>query len=75
MFEVLTLIQTRKAPRVPVIFFGSDYWRRLINFDVFLEEKMISSEDMELIHFADDAEEAWSVLTASGLFVPQASAG
>ena len=73
LFDVL--IQTRKAPRVPVICFGSDYWRRLINFDVFLEEKMISSEDMELIHFADDAEEAWSALTASGLFVPQASTG
>jgi len=70
LFEVLTLIQTCKAPRVPVVCFGRDYWRRLINFDVFLEEQMISPEDMELIHFADTAEEAWTALVQSGLLVP-----
>ena len=70
LFEVLTLIQTGKAPRVPVVCFGRAYWQRLVNFDVFLEERMISPEDMELIHFADTAEEAWTALIKSGLRIP-----
>lgn len=72
LFEVLTLIQTRKAPRVPVVCIGRDYWRKLINFDAMLEEEMISSDDMELLHFADDAEEAWEILINAGLRLPQA---
>jgi len=73
LFEVLTLIQTRKAPRVPVVCVGRHYWRKLVNFDVMLEEEMISSDDMELIHFADDAEEAWEILINAGLRLPEAS--
>lgn len=73
LFEVLTLIQTCKAPRVPVVCVGREYWRRLINFDVFLEEQMISPEDIELIHFADTAEEAWAILARSGLRSPRPS--
>jgi uncharacterized protein (TIGR00730 family) len=72
LFEVLTLIQTRKAPRVPVVCIGREYWRRLINFDALLEEEMISSDDMELFHFADEAEEAWEILINAGLRLPEA---
>ena len=38
LFEVITLVQTRKAKPVPIILFGSDYWKRLINFDVLIEK-------------------------------------
>jgi predicted Rossmann-fold nucleotide-binding protein len=42
LFEVITLVQTKKAKPVPIILFGSDYWKRLINFDVLVDEGMPS---------------------------------
>jgi uncharacterized protein (TIGR00730 family) len=42
LFEVITLVQTKKAKPVPIVLFGSDYWKRLINFDVLVEEGAIS---------------------------------
>ena len=43
LFEVITLVQTRKAKQVPIVLFGTDYWKRLINFDVLIEEGVISA--------------------------------
>jgi uncharacterized protein (TIGR00730 family) len=60
LFEVITLVQTRKAKPVPIILFGADYWKRLVNFDVLLEEGAISEEDLSLFSYADDPAEAWS---------------
>jgi hypothetical protein len=54
LFEVITLVQTRKAKQVPIVLFGSDYWKRLINFDVLIEEGVISPADLGLFHYADD---------------------
>ncbi len=59
LFEVITLVQTRKSKPVPIILFGSDYWKRLLDFDVLVEEGTISSSDLELIHYVDQAEDAW----------------
>ena len=59
LFEVITLVQTRKAKQVPIVLFGSDYWKRLINFDVLIEEGVISPADLDLFVYADDAEAAW----------------
>lgn len=59
LFEVLTLVQCKKAKPVPIFLFGSDYWKRLINFDVLLEEGAISPEDLDLFQYVDEAEEAW----------------
>ena len=62
LFEVITLVQTRKSKQVPIVLFGSDYWKRLINFDVLIEEGVISADDMKLIQWADDPEEAWNII-------------
>ena len=59
LFEVLTLVQTRKAKPVPIVLFGTDYWKRLINFDLMVEEGTISADDMKLFHFADQPQQAW----------------
>ena len=64
LFEVMTLVQTRKAKPVPIVLFGTDYWKRLINFDVMVEEGTISPEDLDLFHFADEPEQAWSQIQA-----------
>lgn len=62
LFEVITLIQTGKAKALPIVLFGSDYWKRLVNFDVLIEEGTISSKDMELFHYVDTPEAAWDII-------------
>jgi uncharacterized protein (TIGR00730 family) len=60
LFEVLTLVQTRKAKPVPIFLFGSNYWKRLINLDVLVEEGAIKQEDLKLFQYVDDPAVAWS---------------
>ncbi len=62
LFEVITLVQTRKAKPVPIVLFGTDFWRRLVNFDLLIEEGTISPQDMDLIQFVDDAQAAWDAI-------------
>ena len=62
LFEVITLVQTKKAKPVPIILFGTDYWKRLINMDVLVEEGAISPEDLNLLHYTDDPQDAWDVI-------------
>ena len=62
LFEVITLVQTRKSRQVPIVLFGSDYWKRLLNFEVLIEEGVISPKDLELFQFADEPEEAWKII-------------
>ncbi len=64
MFEALTLIQTGKSRRRPVLLFGRDFWTKLINFDHLVETGMISALDLQLFRFVETAEEAWDALAA-----------
>lgn len=64
LFEVLTLAQTGKLQRFPVVLFDSAYWRRIINFDALIAEKMIEPDNMALFDWAETAEEIWSCLVA-----------
>ena len=59
LFEALTLIQTRKALRFPVVLYGSDYWNGLIGWlrDATLRHGMISENDLELFKISDDPAE------------------
>jgi len=67
LFELLTLQQTGKAPRAPVVLFGEAYWRRIVNFDALAEEGMISVEDLALFDYAETAEQGWESLVRRGL--------
>ncbi len=67
LFEVLTLLQTRKAPSLPVVLFGREYWNSIINFEALLADGAISPDDKKLFHFADEPEEAWEILSREGL--------
>lgn len=60
LFEALTLIQTRKIRNFPVVLFGSQYWRGLLAWltSTMLNEKMINSEDLGLIHLTDSPKDA-----------------
>ena len=64
LFEVVTLIQTGKAKALPIVLFGSDYWKRLINFDVLIEEGAISPDDVKLVQYVDEPQAAWDYIKA-----------
>ncbi|MEG3181600.1 LOG family protein [Sphingomonas sp. LT1P40] len=61
-FELLTLIQTGKIKPIPVIFYGKDFWTRVVNFDALVEEGVISPRDLNLFHFCETAEEGWEIV-------------
>ena len=64
LFESLTLIQTGKVLHFPVVMFDRDYWEPLVELmrERLLAERMISAEDVELLHLTDDPEDAVSVV-------------
>ena len=59
-FELLTLIQTGKVKPLPILFFGRDFWNRVIDFEALVEEGTISPNDLDLFHFVETADEAWA---------------
>jgi uncharacterized protein (TIGR00730 family) len=62
LFEVITLVQCKKSKPVPILLYGSDYWRRLINLEVLVEEGTISPEDLQLFQYVDDPKVAWEAI-------------
>ena len=67
LFEILTLMQTMKMHRIPVVLMDRAYWSDVINFERLAREGMIDRADLELFSIADDAEGAWSELVRLGL--------
>src|SRR5699024_9351624 len=63
LFEVLTLQQTGKKSRIPVLLFGRRFWERLVDFDLFVEEGLIAQEDLDFLHLVDNVDEAFDCLT------------
>jgi uncharacterized protein (TIGR00730 family) len=63
-FELLTLIQTRKINPLPILFFGRDFWERVINFEALVEEGVIAPDDLKLFNFVETADEAWDYVRA-----------
>ncbi|MDH4288524.1 MAG: TIGR00730 family Rossman fold protein [Aquincola sp.] len=76
MFEVLTLTQTGKVRRRPIVLVGREFWRRLIDFQWLVDTGMIAAEDLNLFHIVETAQEAWAVLeSALGLDAPATITG
>ena len=63
MMEILTLMQTQKIDRrIPVILFGSSYWKEIVDFDALVRYGMIEEADLRLFHWADDPPAALELL-------------
>jgi uncharacterized protein (TIGR00730 family) len=67
MFEALTLVQTQKVTRFPVILFGSQYWSGLINWmrQTVLANGKIKAADVDLMHVTDDVDDAVAAIVAA----------
>ena len=65
LFELLTLVQTRKMTKpMPIVLFGDQYWRQVINFDALVRHGMIDARDVELVHRTDSVDDAYHWLVA-----------
>ncbi|TGL87892.1 TIGR00730 family Rossman fold protein [Leptospira congkakensis] len=58
LFETLTLVQTGKKSKIPILLYGKEFWTQVINFKKLAEMRLISEEDLDLFGFADSPEEA-----------------
>jgi len=61
-FETLTLIQTGRMERVPLLLFGKEFWAKVINFQALAEAGTIAPDDPDLFTVVDTAEEGWEVI-------------
>jgi uncharacterized protein (TIGR00730 family) len=62
LFETLTLVQTGKMKRVPIVLVGRAYWEKLINWQLLVDEGGIAPEDLDLISWAEGGAEAWNAI-------------
>jgi uncharacterized protein (TIGR00730 family) len=76
MFEVLTLTQTGKVRKRPIVLVGKEFWSKLIDWQWLVETGMIAADDLKLFHLVETADEAWAVLqSALGLDAPASVTG
>jgi uncharacterized protein (TIGR00730 family) len=76
LFEVMTLTQTGKVRKRPIVLVGREFWSKLVNFAWLVETGMISAGDLQLFHLVDNADEAWQVLVqAFALDAPDSETG
>ena len=59
LFEILTLIQTKKQPLIPIILIGKAYWKHVIDLEFLAQEGVIHTSDIKLLIFAENAKDAW----------------
>jgi uncharacterized protein (TIGR00730 family) len=64
LFEGLTLRQTERMQRIPIILLGVKFWKKCVDFDYLVETGVICPNDLELFHFTDSPQEAWDMIKA-----------
>ena len=62
LFEVLTLMQTKKVTRFPVILVSKSFWMEMVNFKQMIEFGVIDETDLEGVYFVETAQEAWNII-------------
>ncbi|NOX39286.1 MAG: TIGR00730 family Rossman fold protein [Alphaproteobacteria bacterium] len=66
LFESLTLIQTKRMDKIPVVLFGKEFWHRIINWDALADAGTIAREDLDLVTFVETADEAMAAMESCG---------
>lgn len=64
LFELVTLVQTKKITRIPIVLYGRAYWTPLLTWieQALAESGMINKEDMEIYHLVDSVDEAYEYI-------------
>jgi len=60
--ELVTLVQTGKMEKLPILLFGKTFWDRVVNFEALADEGTISRKDLDLFQFVETADEAWDII-------------
>ena len=68
LFCTLTLRQTKRMQKLPIILYGTEYWNQVVNFQFLADEGVIADQHLELIRYADTPQEAWDHIVN---FVPE----
>ena len=63
LFELLTLVQTGKVARLPILLFGRQFWNRVIDFGALAATGVIAPGDLALFRFVETAKEGWAAVT------------
>ena len=65
LMEVLTLIQTKKIMKpLPIVLYGKEFWEKVVSWDYLVEIGTIAKEDLELLYFTDDVDDAFDYVTS-----------
>ena len=62
LFDALALRQTGRMQAIPIILFGREYWRQVIDFQFLADQGTIADEDLDLLSYAETAAEAWEII-------------
>jgi uncharacterized protein (TIGR00730 family) len=62
LFEVLTLVQTRKITPLPIVLVAREFWRQAVNFEFLISQGVISHDDRQLIRYAESAAEILDII-------------
>lgn len=62
MFELLTLIQTGKKERIPIILVGKEFWSKVVNVKALSDYGVINPDDCRMYQVVDTAQEAWDII-------------
>jgi uncharacterized protein (TIGR00730 family) len=62
LFNTLTLRQTGRMQEIPIILYGSEYWKSTINFQYLADQGVVADDDLELCYFVDTPAEAWKII-------------
>lgn len=62
LFDALTLRQTQRMQQIPIVLYGTQYWKQVIDFDFLADEGVIADEHLQLFQYADTPDEAWRVI-------------
>ena len=65
LFEVLTLTQVGKAAPMPVVLYGSEFWKEVLNIPALARRGLIAADDEHMFSYADSVDEAFTLLTAT----------
>lgn len=62
LMDALTLRQTGKLQKIPIVLYGRDYWRRVLDLEFLADEGVIADGDLDLVQYAESPQEAWNLI-------------